>query len=71
LKKVASLPIDVEELRRAFPNMKAGISAAVSDISISNGLQVRPANSEFNAAALQPQPSISGIDQILSGEQSG
>jgi len=68
LEKVAGLPIDAEKLRRAFPNMKAGISAAVSDISISNGLQARPANSESNAAPLQPQPSISEIGQILSGE---
>ena len=38
LERIAQIEIDPEKLARAFPGMKPGISAAISDISIANAL---------------------------------
>ena len=43
LEKIGTLRIDNDKLRSSFPGMRPGISAAVSDISLANTLNVGPA----------------------------
>src|SRR5260370_26748845 len=43
LEKIGTLPIDNDKLRSSFPGMRPGISAAVTEISLSNKLNVGPA----------------------------
>src|SRR3954452_14861551 len=45
-KKIGALPVDYEKLRRSFPNMRPGVSAAIGNISIANGLSVAPYETE-------------------------
>ena len=74
--EIGVLPVDNDELRQAFPNMRPGTRQAVEDISISNGLSIGP----YVPAVLMPSPeealdlsrgrpysTILGVDQILSG----
>jgi hypothetical protein len=70
LQKIGTFPLDAERRRSVFPNLRPGISAAVSDISIANRLNVF---SETPAWTI-PQPSgtpkgrtptIIGIEQLL------
>jgi len=74
--KLGVLPIDPDRLRQAFPGMRPGTRAAVSDISIANGLNVAPHVPEVlmpnsgepaNYSRGRPYPTILGIGQILSG----
>jgi hypothetical protein len=70
LQKIGMLPIDAEKLKRIFSNLRPGISAAVSDISIANRLNVF---SQTPAWAIpQPggtpkgrTPTIIGIEHLL------
>lgn len=73
--KVGALPVDSEKLRRAFPDMRPGIRAAISDISICNHVSVAPYTPEvlmprpgepLNFSRRRPYPTILGIEQILS-----
>jgi len=71
LQKIGTLPIDTEKLRSVFPNLRPGISAAVSDISIANRLNVFLQTPAW--AIPQPggtpkgrTPTIIGIEQLLS-----
>lgn len=73
--KIGALPVDNNKLRRSFPGMRPGISAAVSDISICNGVSVAPYAPEvlmptpgepLNFSRGRPYPTILGIGQILS-----
>jgi hypothetical protein len=50
--KIGALPVDNDKVRRSFPNLRPGTSAAISDISIANGLHVAP----YIAEALMPGP---------------
>jgi hypothetical protein len=50
--KIGAVPVDKDKLRRSFPNIRPGTSAAISDISIANGLHVAP----YIAEALMPRP---------------
>ena len=42
LDKIGSVPVDPEKLKRVFPEIKPGISAAVQDISIANSMNSAP-----------------------------
>jgi hypothetical protein len=73
--KIGVLPVDGDKLRRSFPGMQSGTSAAVSDISIANGVSVAPYTREalmprpgepLNYSRGRPYPTILGIGQILS-----
>jgi hypothetical protein len=67
--KVGTFELDREKLRRAFPGMRCGTSAAINDISIANQLHVASAS----AVSEPPMPKsgnfiyppIRGIGQIL------
>lgn len=50
--KIGALPIDDDKVCRSFPNMRPGTSAAISDISIANGLHVAP----YISGASMPRP---------------
>jgi hypothetical protein len=50
--KIGALPVDNDKVRGSFPQMRPGTSAAISDISIANGLHVAP----YVAEALMPRP---------------
>jgi hypothetical protein len=50
--KIGALPVDNDRLRSSFPNMRPGTNAAISDISIANGLHVAP----YVAEAVMPKP---------------
>jgi hypothetical protein len=76
LERIATLPVDNDKLRRAFPGMRPGTASAIDDISLCNALSVGP----YVPAVLMPRPgeppnlsrgrpyaSILGIGQILSG----
>ena len=74
LEKIGAVPVDKDKVRRSFPNIRPGTSAAISDISIANGLHVAP----YIAEALMPRPdealnlnrgrvsTILGLPEILS-----
>jgi hypothetical protein len=70
LQKIGTLRIDAQNVKKVFPNLRPGISAAVSDISIANRLSVF---SRVPAGALprpgEPakgrSPTMIGIEQIL------
>jgi hypothetical protein len=74
LEKIGAVPVDKDKVRRSFPNIRPGTSAAISDISIANGLHVAP----YIAEALMPRPdealnlnkgrvsTILGLAEILS-----
>lgn len=73
--KIGVLPVDADRVRRSFPGMRPGISAAVSDISIANGVSVVPYIPEalmprpgetLNYSSGRPYPTILGIGEILS-----
>ncbi|HEX5411274.1 MAG TPA: hypothetical protein VFZ27_05380 [Terriglobia bacterium] len=73
--KIGALPIDPDKLRQAFPGMRPGARAAVSDISIANGVSVAPYVPEVlmpnpgapvNYSRGKPYPTLLGIGQILS-----
>ncbi len=74
IEKIGSLEIDSEKLKRTFPEMRPATSAAVSNISIANQLNVipyltmrhmqlpgEPPNRRFGGQ----YPAILGIEQIL------
>src|SRR5215510_4381715 len=42
LEKLALVEIDSDKLNATFPNMKPGITHAINDISIANGMHVGP-----------------------------
>ena len=74
--KIGVLPIDADKMRSAFPGMRPGTRAAVSDISIANGVNVAPYVPEVlmpkpgepaNYSRGKQYPTILGIGQILSG----
>jgi hypothetical protein len=73
--KIGTLPIDNEKLRRSFPGMRPGTSAAISDISIANAISVAPYNREvlaptpaapLNLTQGRPPAAIREIGEILS-----
>lgn len=76
IEKIGVLPVDNDELRRLFPNeMVPGTRAAVSDISICNGVRVAPYVPEIliprpgeplNFKRGRPYPTILSIAEILS-----
>ena len=75
LEKIASLAIDDQKLKRAFPDMPPGVRYAINDISIANRLNVAPHSpsdltskpgGSVHAKLGRPDPTISGIQQILS-----
>jgi len=70
LEKIGALKIDAQKVKNVFPNLRPGISAAVSDISIANRLNIFP---QTPAWAI-PKPgeatkgrarTMIGIEQIL------
>ncbi len=70
LEKIGRLPIDGEKLNLFFPDLKPGISAAVSDISISNSMSSAPyvrkeMIAEPGTARRGLAPTMLGIGQIL------
>lgn len=73
--KIGVLLIDPDKLRQAFPEMRPGARAAISDISIANAVSVAPYVPEVlmpkpgepaNHSRGKPCPTILGIGQILS-----
>ena len=75
LEKIGVLPVDNDKLRRTFPGMLPGTRAAVSDISIANGISVAPYVPEvlmprpgepLNYSRGRPYPTILNIAEILS-----
>ena len=72
LEKVGSVEIDPDKLNATFPGMKPGITQAINDISIANGMHVGPS---LPARAMPPPgesrhqqtayPTILGLDTIL------
>jgi hypothetical protein len=74
LEKIGALPVDEARLKRAFPDMRPGISQAINDISIANSLNVGPS---FPAELMprpgevpavhrgKPFPTILGVGQLL------
>jgi hypothetical protein len=50
--KIGALPVDNDKLRSSFPNMRPGTSAAISDISIANAINVAP----YATGVLMPRP---------------
>ena len=74
LEKLGTLKVDLEKLRRIFPDMKPGTFAAVHEISIAEGLNVGPARKVPMPGAETPldarwgtsYSTILGIEQILS-----
>jgi hypothetical protein len=73
--KIGALPVDDEKLRRTFPGMRPGTRAAISDISLCNGLSIAPHTPEIlmpkpgeplNYSRGRPFPTILGVGQILS-----
>jgi hypothetical protein len=70
LQKIGTLKIDAQKLRNTFPNLKPGISAAVSDISIANRLSVYSNVPAWGIpkpgeAVKGRSPTMMGIEQIL------
>jgi len=72
--KIGALPVDNEKLRHSFPDMPPGTTAAISDISIANGVSVAPYVSEvlmprpgelLNFRRGRPYPTILSIAEIL------
>src|SRR5205823_5388512 len=61
LEKIGALPVDPELVKHVFPGLKPGISAAVSDISISNSMSAAPHMSRL----VIPKPTLLGIVKIL------
>jgi hypothetical protein len=59
VEKIGTLPVDPPSVQRVFPGLRPGVSAAVSDISIANSMNVSPYVSRSFA------PTILGIEQIL------
>ena len=73
LEKVGALPVNPTKVKNLFPGLRPGISAAVSDISISNSMSAAP---KVSWAAI-PEPgqhrrglaqTLRGIEQILRPE---
>jgi hypothetical protein len=76
LEKIGAVPIDGDKLTRSFAAMPSGRPYAVNDISLANSLTIGP---EFPAALMpspgqppnvsrgRPYPTISSLDEILSG----
>ena len=69
--KLATIPVDGAKLDRMFPERrpgKAGISAAVSDISIANRLRVIPADSSRQRSTVGSRPvlAIANLADIIS-----
>jgi hypothetical protein len=73
--KIGGLPVDNNKLRHSFPAMPPGTRAAISDISISNGISVAPYVPEvlmprpgepLNFGRGRPYPTILSIAEILS-----
>ena len=72
--KIGTVVIDEPKLKRAFPEMRPGTSAAVNDISIANGLAVGPhipaelmphPGERSNSSRGRTFPTLLGIEQIL------
>ena len=66
--KIGRIPLDLDKLRNMFPGMRPGVSAAVSDISIANRLNVAPYS---ETSVLKPGPHwgrtpvIESLDQLV------
>jgi hypothetical protein len=70
LQKIGTLSIDVAKVKTVFPDLRAGISAAVSDISLSNRLGVFSHTPAWaipgpGRTAKGRSPTIIGVEQIL------
>lgn len=70
LEKLGVLPVDPEAVRRFFPQLRPGISAAVSNISIANSMNAAPsvpphAIPEPGIQTPGRAPTIRGIRQLL------
>src|SRR5262249_28164566 len=61
LEKIGKMPVDPEKVKAVFPDLRPGISAAVSDISIANRLNAAPPGEPLKSRSR----SIVGIEQIL------
>jgi hypothetical protein len=72
LEKIGRFSVDPEKLKKVFPIIRPGISAAVQDISIANSMNAAP-NVQSWAIPKPGEPSkgraptMLGIDQILQG----
>jgi hypothetical protein len=68
LEKIGNVPVDSEKIGAVFPGLRPGVSAAISDISIANRLNVAP-HSAFRPTEQSGDRTrvITGIEQILSG----
>jgi hypothetical protein len=70
LQKIGTLSIDAAKVKKVFPDLRPGISAAVSNISLSNRLGVFShtpawANPGPGRTAKGRSPTIIGVEQIL------
>lgn len=63
--KIGALPIDGDKLRRAFPDLRPGTSAAVKDISIANGVSVAPYRKDLLAAPGESKSSGRGTSRVF------
>jgi len=70
LEKIGNLPLDPDKVKKTFPGLRPGISAAISDISIANRLRAIP--HAGSRAAPKPEesargraPTLSSIERIL------
>ena len=57
--------LDNDKLRRAFPGMRPGTSAAISDICISNGLSVAPYHSHSATARSGTSRTVTSIEELI------
>jgi len=73
LEKIAALPVNLAMVKEVFRGLRPGVSAAVSDISISNSMSAAPALHRAvipEPGQIRPglAPTIRGIRQILHTE---
>lgn len=73
--KIGAFPVDLDKLRRSFPHMAPGTRAAISDISLCNGISVGPYSREAHMPKPKnpldfrwgrSSPTILGVGEILS-----
>src|SRR5262245_31319974 len=71
LGKLGSLPVNPDKVKKSFPGLRPGVSAAVSNISIANRLSAMPYVGSWGIpkpgeSARGQAPTLRGIEQILS-----
>jgi hypothetical protein len=65
LEKLGTFLLDNDKLRRAFPGMRPGTSAAIRDICISNGLSVAPYHSHSATARSGTSRTVTSIEELI------